>query len=221
VPAGLLPPGPQVSFALSPRYEYLRNPANNTPWPINLVAGWNTITFTQAAPGSTEYWLRNFKVEIPNSLFTFHVDALVCAQRGSWFVIPGGYFEPDPVGQLDRNLDGTPDVDVNGDGNRDLADFDAYATHFKRHNYQVIFTGCIVEDRPAGPEAVKDWTDKWAYPLWDASGNVTGWDSIQYYFDTSYRLARDDPGLTGSPESNLPALPALPVSSDLIVVGGP
>ncbi|MFQ5810538.1 MAG: hypothetical protein ACE5JM_13055, partial [Armatimonadota bacterium] len=255
LPAGSAPLGPNVSFTLSPTYDYLTTAQwpLAPPWippPATGPLAWNSIAFVppatvpdigdQVPGGARDYWLRKFKIaELvdpdgdglfePIGTLDIHVDALIYAQSGSWFVIPGEYFEPATRprlidldgdgtpelvgGDLDRNGDGVPDVDANGDGSLSPADFEYYARAFKRYNYRITVTGAISENRPAGPEAAYDWTDKWSYP-----DGVGGWGQIVYEFDDTLRRARDNPAAAGTLQSNLCSLPALPVSPDLVFV---
>jgi len=242
------------------------------PWqpPLAMLSigplTWNSIVFMppatvpaiagQVPGGSRDYWLRKFKIEElvdhdsdpntsvePIGTLDVHVDALIYAQNGSWFVIPGEYFEPNtalhpydhdadpstpdiPVGgDLDRDRDGVPDVDADADGNTITDadgdgvpdDFEYYARRFKRYNYRITITGAISENRPAGAEAVRDWIDKWSYPDFDAAGNRI-WGQIVYCFDDTLRRARDNPDVVGTSQTTLCALPALPVSPELLFV---
>jgi hypothetical protein len=231
------------------------------PGPLN----WHSIAFmppatvpdigTQLSGGARDYWLKKFKIlELvdvdadpstapePIGALDIHVDALIYAQNGSWFVIPGEYFEPDaqPLphdvdndgtpdllvgGDLDRDGDGVPDVDVDGDGSTATDadgdgvpdDFEYYARCFKRYGYRITITGAISENRPAGPDAARDWTDKWSYR--DAgTGGAVRWAHIVYEFDDALRRTRDNPDLDPTEQTNLCALPALPVSPDLLFV---
>ena len=95
--------------------------------------------------------------------------------------------------------------------------------------------------RPTAPlEAVRGWTDRTAYPnAYHTSGAVTSlaeWGTIEYHFAEALRIVRDQ-GLTtlaaastppratsptyypATAEANLPKLPLLPVSPDLIYYG--
>jgi len=75
---------------------------------------------------------------------------------------------------------------------------------------------------------VREWSDKWSYPV-----GTDGWGTIRYEFDESLRRARDQAITTlgansaervaaavlSSEQANLPVLPALPVSPDLVFYG--
>ncbi|MFQ6132573.1 MAG: hypothetical protein ACE5R4_11095 [Armatimonadota bacterium] len=208
VPPGYLPLGTNVSYALSPQYEWLVNGASGLPWDLSLLLtpapALQTITFVQNTPQVTEYWLRKFKLEqMVGGAVTGALDAQVCAliyaERGSWFVIPGQFFEA-RAGRQDLNGDGAIALDEDGDGIND-------AERFKRYNYSIRVIGAINEDHPAPVDAVREWQDKWSYP---DPASATGWSQIQCLYDPTLIQERVD---------NLAMLPALPVSEDLIFVG--
>jgi len=208
VPPGYLPMGPNVSYALSPQYERLVSAANSLPWDLTAALGMSptlqTLTFVQNTPQVTEYWLRKFKLEqlvggeVTGGLGV-QVCALIYAEHGSWFVIPGDYFEP-KAGQQDLNGDGTILLDEDGDGLND-------ALRLKRYNYSIRVIGAISEDHPAPMDAVREWEDKWSYPN---SGASIGWSQLEFLYD---------PTLVQERAYNLAMLPSLPVSEDLIFVG--
>ena len=167
--------------------------------------------------GATEYWLKKWKVYEATAagaaMGTVHakINALMYAENGCWFVIPGRYFDP-------RQSGGT-------------------ARAFRRYNYDICVRGSITECFRAEPEMVREWSDKWAWPIPGA-----GWSTIRYEFDESTRDTRDPRELRVSalagntryadgtcsqlaglpratPQGNLPKLPLLPVSKDLIFYG--
>jgi hypothetical protein len=118
---------------------------------------------------------RDFEVLEPG--YEFDINAYVYAQEGSWLVIPGAYFDDkvktDATGAYEEMSDGTGnklrDLDRNNVTSRGEK---AAAYRFARYNYQVNFTGAIMENHTAvvedpdaaGPQygMVSDWTDKWA-----------------------------------------------------------
>ncbi len=232
MPPGSSLPAPAVyANIIAPTWE-------TTAWPIgsylSMAPGvYNSLSLFQrdpgAAPGSTDYWVRRFKLQewtnygsagTPNwqpiGSLRARIDALVYAQEGTWFIIPGSYFDPASVG--------------------------AGAPAYRRYNYRITFHGAITENYTASPDAVRDWMDKWAYPVWTpGAGGVLNlsWGSITYEFDESLRAGRNepttavvgnvrvaatDPHFSTTSSSfvclwNLPRLPLLPVSPDLIYYG--
>ncbi|MEI6501015.1 MAG: hypothetical protein WCP21_08305, partial [Armatimonadota bacterium] len=170
--------------------------------------------------------------QLPRGAVHAKVNALMYAQRGSWFVIPGSYFDPRATSP-DQN--GT---NVATPGGGDEWQESVYASRFRRYNYEITVRGAITEDHAAPIGAVQTWTTRWAYPIWNTTGAspVLSWGTIRYQFDERLRLNRDQ-GLTelntvGSqyvrstntilttPESMLPKLPCLPSSPTLIYTGG-
>ena len=137
------------------------------------------------------------------------VSAVVYAERGCWYVLTADYF--------DDQVTGTE------------------AERFRRYNYKIDFTGTIAENFTAPLEAVRGWTDRTAYPnAYATTGELTEWGTIRYHFAEALRIVRNQ-GLTtlaaastpprttstypATAEANLPKLPLLPVSPDLIYYG--
>ena len=222
---------PNVERALAPDWSQPVS-ANDpsVPWDITASLGALTPTFLKgvafqyadpSAPGTgigagaTEYWLKRFKIQefsqLGWSTGSIHakVNALIYAENGCWFVIPGGYFDSRQRG--------------------------AAARVYRRYNYDIAVRGAISEAFHADPEMVREWCDKWAYPRSDRA-----WTTIRYEFDESMRNTRDPRNLrlttlngairyadTGStailglttPQTNLPTVPCLPVSEDLVFYG--
>ena len=112
----------------------------------------------------------------------------------------------------------------------------ADAERFRRYNYDIEFTGTIVENFTAPLSAVRSWIDRTAYPATYTGGSLTQWGTVRYNFAEALRIARDQgptslaavntpPRATAvtyrpaTAEANLPKLPLLPVSPDLIYYG--
>lgn len=236
-PGLVSPPHPNVETTLTPDWSWPYSIADPVlPWDLRTYlddgVGYPApgvlkgVAISHADPGlgglgggPTEYWLKRWKLHEttaagdPIGAVHAKVNALVYAENGCWFVIPGDYFDPRQTGGLAR--------------------------HFRRYNYDICVRGAITENFRAEPEMVREWSDKWAWPI---PGG--GWATIRYEFDESLRDNRDPrdlristlsgsdrfthsasqrlPGLVGlsaSPRSNLPRLPLLPVSPDLIFFG--
>jgi hypothetical protein len=226
--------GPWLDNALSPVWGMLYRLSSggpgplDVPWPIPGLVG-NTgvlksvaisaadLGITGFGTGSTEYWIKRWKVyesvapagagtdDEPTGAVHAKINALIYAENGCWFVIPGDYYDTTQTGTMARR--------------------------FRRYNYDICVRGAITEAFHADPEMVRDWCDKWAWPL--AGG---GWATIRYEFDEQLRAARWQApttlggangnvraaatGLAPLPEqANLPKLPLLPVTSDLIFQG--
>lgn len=241
VQPGLAPPPPpphsNVETTLTPDWSWPYSPEDPVlPWDIRgylddapgypVPGVLKAVAISRADPalaglggGATEYWLKRWKLHQttgagdPIGGVHAKVNALIYAENGCWFVIPGDHFDPRQSGVLAR--------------------------HFRRYNYDICVRGAITENFRAEPEMVREWSDKWAWPL---PGG--GWATIRYEFDESLRDNRDPrdlristlsgnerfthsastplpghDGVSASPKSNLPRLPLLPVSPDLIFFG--
>jgi hypothetical protein len=224
-PGAVLPPGLAGSNTIAPLWETAG--WDLTPYLDLAVGAPNALTLfhkdPQLAPGCTDYWVKRWKLQewqtiggARRPVATLHarVNALIYAQDGCWFVIPGNYFDPEASAR-----------DADGDG---VAD----AIEYRRYNYEITIRGAITENYTAPAEAAREWMDKWAYPVW-LDANTVCWATLHYEFDESLRAGRDQPpGLVpagsnvricfSNPRSsawNLPRLPLLPVSPSLIYYG--
>jgi hypothetical protein len=243
-------PPVNASTALSPRYQPVPDPSTypRVPWDITsylaTAAGrlqqgvWNDFTIAWANPGigagATSAWVKKWKVmedipdpsnpnaRIPTAAVHCRVDALLYAQQGCWFVIPGAGFATVP--EIDQAA-GPPADNINQQ--IDTADERARARMLLRYNYDITVNGMITENFTAPVDVVREWTDKWSYPGSGPNGTLP---SITYNFDSSVRAARDwDPGGAGvhtppdvrrsTDSANLPRLPLLPVCPDLVYYG--
>lgn len=223
-PVGVPFPGPG-SNAIAPTWE-------TAAWRIaSYISGnvgvSNALSFfhrdPQLAPGSTDYWVKRFKIQelrnygtagspvwLPIGSIHARVNALIYAERGCWFIIPGSYYDPEATGPA--------------------------AANFRRYNYEITIRGAITENYTAPPEAVREWAEKCAYPSdWfqQAGSWYPSWGTVRYEYDESLRAGRDQPagqvlpgdnvrrsaGDPTSPAWNLPRLPVLPVSPSLIYFG--
>jgi hypothetical protein len=254
-------PGANVSRRQTPTYQPVPDPSGtpSVPWDItsylatsggNLQPGvWNSLAITWANPGlgavATNPWAKKWKLMefladtstppnlTPTSAVHCQVNAVMYAERGCWFVIPGAGFAT--VADLDRAagpgdlVNGTPPnlTADNINGKIDTADERARARQYLRYNYDITVVGAITENFTAPTDVVREWTDKWAYPGTGPGGSQP---SITYVFDSSVRAARDygqgGAGATGATTvlrstaaANLPRLPLLPVSPDLVYYG--
>jgi hypothetical protein len=120
------------------------------------------------------------------------VEAMVYAQNGSWFILPGPWFNEDP--------DSTIDV-------TELQQ-EAYPTYHEPLNVQISFSGAISENLPAPVGEVADWTSKWSGPF-GTTGHLT------YEYDPLLRWAtRAD-----SQGRWYPRFPGLLLTPDLLIWG--
>lgn len=234
VPPGLVPPAPNVAETLSPLWQPLASGPNpNLPWPLNgskappaplnqyvstVPGDLNSFEFRYADPGlgggGTNYWLKKFKIEeldpnngLPKGAVHAKVNALMYAQDGCFFIIPGPYFDASATG--------------------------ANAARFRRFNYDLEIRGAIAENFHASPAAWREWQDHWAYPQYfDSGGTPTlAWGTIRYRYDETLLANREEPAtqITGALRyasaapatvgTNLPKLPLLPTCPGLIYHG--
>lgn len=246
VPPGALNAAGNISNAFAPYWQQPgdtpRVSANGPNVPFNIsayaskvIGDRNAVTISQRTPQTgtlaTAYCLKKWKVEelvqetdglfmLPRGAVHAKINALIYAQRGSWFVIPGQFFEPDAA-TTDLNGDGA----ISGEESLDAA-------RFRRYNYEITVRGTITEDHTAPLGAAQTWTNRWAYPIYSADGSTLTWGTIRYQFDERLRMNREQAPtrLSGTdrrsdqvlqtPQSVLPKLPCLPSSSTLIYTGG-
>ncbi|MBU0608522.1 MAG: hypothetical protein KKI08_11595 [Armatimonadetes bacterium] len=240
-------PSPYASNAIAPQWQTLGStpaqpfsspavPFCITPDITTDIGYANAVSVYQRDPqlgtGSTAYLIKKWKIEefsalqnpddsrwyqIPRPAVHCHVNALMLAQRGSWFVIPGAYFDPDAT-------------TVHAGGTANPAWESLYAARFRRYNYEIVVRGAITEDHTAPLEAQQTWMTRWAFPIYSGSGGSLSliWGSVRYEFDERLRQARDQSPatLTGvvrrsasdpdNVQGLLPKLPCLPASSTLM-----
>ncbi|MHB9131377.1 MAG: hypothetical protein ACYDBB_09845 [Armatimonadota bacterium] len=157
------------------------------------------------------------------------VDALIYAQRGSWFIIPGRYYNEDPL----------------------LAAQWPYPKYKEPLDIRIIVNGAIVQNRPAPPEMEAEWMKHWrgsnlnyfitgtktdldgttVPDRWDpgtGSWDATAWcwssyrTGIEYHYDATlmmpacYDLDPENPNI----RYYRPRLPKLPVSPNVFSIGG-
>jgi hypothetical protein len=113
---------------------------------------------------------------------TFDINAYVYAQEGGWYVIPGSNFDSSVKNNDDLDRDG---VISQGES--------VAAYRYHRYNYQIVFTGAIMENQTATASDVGDWTDKWATvkmtvptaaPTYDSKNPATSnFNDILYFYD--------------------------------------
>ncbi len=162
--------------------------------------------FTAFAYTPTPYWLKKFKIEelsggAPVGAIHAKINAIMYAERGCFFVIPAPYFYEDATSQIPR---------------------------FLRYNYDIEIRGAITENFHPGPAAVREWQEKWAWPV---GGGSAAWNSIRYVYDETILAARHQAptelagtrrqtgaayGVVPTNAANLPKHPLLPVSPDLL-----
>ena len=129
------------------------------------------------------------------------VQALIYAQNGSWFIIPGPWFNEDA-----NYLTAHPAWDTE------------YPGYHEPLNIQLQFFGAISENMPAPIGDVADWTSKWSGTKQYAE--TYGSAALRYYYDPLLRTARVmrdpiDPRIM----RGTPRFPRMPLTPDLVVWG--
>ena len=136
-----------------------------------VVDGWQE----NAAPQNFAYLLGPVAIAPPNPVYSgdawqmvdplpVQIQAMIYAQNGSWFIIPGPWFNDDPTGP-------------------EATESDSPAYH-EPLNIRISVYGAITENRPAPIGDVADWTSKWAGPY------VNGGGFLKYEYDPLLRLPR-------------------------------
>lgn len=129
---------------------------------------------------------------------TFDINAYVYAQDGGWYIIPGTNFDQSqyPYSATDTN-NIVNNEDLNRDGVISQGE-SAAAYQYHRYNYQIAFTGSIMENQTAAPVDVREWMDKWAtVNLFNANfsgGSVVSNTSLTY--DSSNPATSNFGGIT-------------------------
>jgi hypothetical protein len=144
------------------------NPADPTTWGVEQ-AFW----FTNFPASQGDCWLSTAKLMwadgsgnwVPVPGLNIVVSALFFAERGTFFIIPGEWFDS-TVKPTDPN--------------------NAWAL-YRRYNYAITINGAIVVDETPSLSDVAEWANKWAWPA-DASGSQ--WFSVTYNYDPGLLRSR-------------------------------
>jgi hypothetical protein len=140
----------------------------------------------------------------PKNPMTVDVQALIYAQNGSWFILPGPWFNEDTTYTTTH-----PNWDTE------------YPGYHEPLNLQLQFLGAISENMPAPIGDVADWTSKWSGTKQYAE--TYGSNALRYYYDPLLRVPRvrrdplrpyDATALIGTPRFK-----SLPLTPDLMVWG--
>lgn len=225
----------QRSKAMLPDFDLLmvtRPTLSGSTW-LQGFGATNTVSFSLADEGNLNYLLSagggGYGPGLMLSGADVQVDALIYAQRGSWYVIPGPYFNDDKD---------------NADPSADLINW-PYPRYHEPQDIKITVNGAIVENKPAPFEAEEDSLMHWrgsnmSYftdgsattpfyedpkAAWDAS--VWKWSKrrqgIEYHYDATlsrpacYTIETDVDG--NKHYRYLPRLPKLPISSTVFSFG--
>jgi hypothetical protein len=123
------------------------------------------------------------------------IQALIYAQNGSWFVIPGRWFNDDPDEMIPNPL---------------TEPTSPYPGYHEPLNIRVSVYGAISENLPADLGSVAAWTSKWGGPA-----GAGGQGFLSYAFDPLLRTPRRE---TADRIGHL-RFPKFPLTSDLVIWG--
>jgi len=146
------------------------------------------------APDELAYLLGPVAIAPPRAAepLPVEIEAMIYAQNGSWFVIPGPWFNEDP-GQMG--------VD------RSTIDYPGYREPL---NIRISVYGAITENMPADVGSAAEWTSKWGGPYLQGDQLF-----LSYQYDPLLRWPRWDP----ASETWAPRFPNLPMTSDMLIWG--
>lgn len=133
------------------------------------VGGRNYVRFRTAEGSTNSYHLTNAKIERfvgnqPTAGLDFVVSAAIYAEHGTFFIIPGDWFDPSVPSSL-------PDL---------------YA-RYRRYNYHISINGAIVVSDTPSLADVGTWSERWSYPK--PAGGTFDWGFVDYTFDRGLRAA--------------------------------
>jgi hypothetical protein len=162
----------------------------------------HVVRFQVSETSARFYWVRDIRARVD-----VEVDAVVYAEHGSWFIIPGTWpTESEPAGGDPYYDTASPPQPLPGEP----------------MDIRINFRGAISENRTAPVGDVTDWMSKWrgsneswlpTSPNYDAALGISSF-TLRYYYDAAVRRALVA-GESGSP----PRLPKLPVSPAMIAWG--
>lgn len=208
-----------------PDWELNSWPGRRNGLDLNGYGGSNVLEFFRWDNSTTDYLLKDALITNAD----LQVDALMYAQRGSWFVIPGTY----------RNSSQNFNNPYRPYGQSWPVNWD-YPLYNEPSDLQIIVNGAIVENRPAPAEAQEQWMRMWrgankSYYDTDGDGLADNWDPAASGWDSgSWRWPNRRMGIVYHYDATLarpvcydvadgvryyrPRLPKLPVSPDLYTI---
>lgn len=199
--------------------------SGNNPGTLYVVPGiTNTIQIAldQSSYTRNNYLMGGFAVQ-PMDI---RIEAVLYAQEGSFFVIPGNWFNPNqedsaPANQANRrNTRRPPGVP------------DRFPFYGDPLDIRIIIDGAISENIPAAMGAVDEWMTKWSNipPTYGSSSKPTfhAGEGLTILYDDHAGWPYSDLGTAANPRTPiradkygrpLPIAPRLPVSGSLIYFG--
>jgi hypothetical protein len=145
----------------------------------------------QPTSGGQPYWLSRVVAVPYQQALESRIEAVIYAQNGSWFVIPGPWFNEDPRDTRDLFVKGDA-VSGRASGARGPNTFPAnsedYPFYHEPPNVKILVRGSISENMPAAATERVQWVKK-LYVDRAANSITTSWyaPSISYEYDDDFR----------------------------------
>lgn len=201
-------------------------PREYSPDNLPVSGGWNNALgselgvanfVTAQALGAfsrSDVIVKNSKVErLPSATAVLPgqelvVSALMFAEQGTFFIIPGDWYDPRA-----QDIFSVADFATPGQAGSDVDLASARLARLKRYNYRITINGAISVNNLPSLDEQAAWAEKWVYPDGGAGEAMfNDYDSIVYRYDWGLRAP-------STLRPNLPRLPALPAAPGLIYAG--
>ncbi len=220
------------------------DPRYNPPgWGVNSSFVWDTfdldpphnagqlkiapgiVNLLQLALDETTYTRNNYLMGgLAVQPMDIRIEAVLYAQEGSFFVIPGNWFNPDPNDNRAAFANGAP---------RPTGVQDPRFPFFGESlDIRIIVDGAVSENMPAAASDVEEWMSKWgSIPLLYGSSQVSTahpGEGLTILYDDHVGWPLSDLRVTSQPQTAirrdkfgraLPIAPRLPVSGSLLYFG--
>ncbi|HEY3412451.1 MAG TPA: hypothetical protein VGM51_05240 [Armatimonadota bacterium] len=200
-----------TGHAMPDQYAFTYRPYFGPP-PVGASTG---TEFTQNY--NQPLWLSRVTI----SPLDIRIEAVIYAQEGSFFVIPGEWMNGNPA---DVRADAiassrrfTSPIDA-GWRLADNPDKSPYPFYGEPADIRVVICGAIAENQPADKDFQTAWSRHWGWTPTvrpDGSNGVHGGEGLVYMYDNNLRV----PVRFDRFNRPLPPTPALPVSPDLVFSG--
>jgi hypothetical protein len=211
---------------------------NRTSWDLGFgpLPDWMSLTYRPWAglvPGKSGpgWYLPDYTVaynkplwisRVATSPMDIRIEAVLYAQDGSFFVIPGEWMNSDANDQRGPNALGSlryNDPVRAGWRKDDLTDGpSAYPFFAEPPDVRVVIDGAIAENTPADKDYQTAWARHWGWTPEtrpDGSDSAHNGEGLVYLYDNDLRI----PLRYDKYNRPLPPMPALPVSPDLVFFG--
>lgn len=205
-----------------------------TSWEIQgrALPDWYAFTYrpyfgpaSTGAAGGTEFtqnynqplWISRVAI----SPLDIRVEAVIYAQEGSFFVIPGEWMNSNPADVRATALASSRRfADPIGAGWRlaDNPDKSPYPFYGEPADIRVVICGAIAENQPADKDFQTAWSRRWGWTPKvrpDGTNSAHNGEGLVYMYDNNLRV----PLRFDKFNRPLPPTPALPVSPDLVFSG--